>query len=173
MLHNLYIQIYICFQFYIQIGCYFNVKIIYKHVIKYRPDTNLKSIKTNIYLCNEFIKFPNNLIGLNSKKYKINYNKKIESDIKVSEIINEDVKLIFNKILNEIKIGKSEFSLLLKKNILDSKVLEAIQLCHENYNKNSIELNFKDYLSIINAENIDSYLKFNFMNICRIHQIYS
>ena len=127
-----------------------HVKIIYKHVIKYRPDTNLKSIKTNIYLCNEFIKFPNNLIGLNSKKYKINYNKKIESDIKVSEIINEDVKLIFNKILNEIKIGKSEFSLLLKKNILDSKVLEAIQLCHENYNKNSIELNFKDYLSIIN-----------------------
>lgn len=127
-----------------------HIKDIYKFIIKYRPNTNIKSIKTNISLSNKFIKFQNNYIGLSSNKYHENYYDKSETDKNISEIINENAKTIFNNISNEIINGKSEFSSLLKKMILENKILESIQLCSENYNTNNIELNFKDYFIIIN-----------------------
>lgn len=45
---------------------------LFQYAIKYRPNINIRSLKTNLEVSKEFIVYPNNYIGLKQKKYDTN-----------------------------------------------------------------------------------------------------
>lgn len=152
---------------------------IYKFIIKHKPLTSIRSIKTNIKIGKKFIVFPNNYIGLSSKKYnsnKINFNKINGTYFSISNLqkfnhqtIDEIIDFFYSKfsydkkqveyILN-CKINNNEIIKLNNKLIINKNFNESVDLVNEV----KIE-NLEELIKIIKSGNrISAYFYFNINN---------
>lgn len=86
-----------------------DLTLVVENVLRYRPDSNQKSIITNLKVdeSNNFIFYKNNLIGLKHKKYSKEYEPKSESDLQERLKWKDKYNQFENFILNNKRLPRS------------------------------------------------------------------